>query len=82
MTCTPGGWGYAFRMLAVLLVPILLMVVACLLERFESHAVSEKQSPRIRPSRPTGPPALALVPGDGYGEQLPRESQGELRQAS
>lgn len=73
-------------MLAVLLVPILLMVVACLLERFESHAVSEKQSPRIRPSRPTGPPALALVPGDGYGygygEQLPRESQGELRRAS
>ncbi|GAA4928361.1 hypothetical protein [Actinomycetospora succinea] len=49
----------------VLLLPIVIMVVACLLERFEAHAVVGKPAPRVRRPLAIEPPApsLTLVPG-------------------
>jgi hypothetical protein len=54
----------------VVLVPIVLMAVACLLERFEARAVAPR--PQVRSRRPVpaaeiaepAVPALALVHGD------------------
>ncbi|MDD7940689.1 hypothetical protein PHK61_19880 [Actinomycetospora lutea] len=72
-------------LVVVVLLPIVIMVVTCLLERFEAHAVTEKPTPRVRrplpaaspaePAEPAEPaaPALALVPGAdaGAGEDRP-----------
>jgi hypothetical protein len=54
----------------VLLLPIVIMVVACLLERFEAHAVADRPAPRVRRPLAIEPsaPSLTLVPGeDGDG---------------
>lgn len=87
VTCAPGGWGYACHMLVVVvLLPIVLMVVACLLERFEAHAVAEKPAPRVRRPLAIEPsaPSLTLVPGeDEDGEVAPTPAaSAPLRAAS
>lgn len=67
MRCAPRGLGYDISMLAVVvLVPIAIMVIACLLERFEAHAVVGKAAPRARRPLAIEPPApsLTLVPGE------------------
>jgi hypothetical protein len=62
----------------VVLVPIVLMAVACLLERFEARAVAPR--PQVRSRRPVpaaeiaepaepAVPALALVHGDDEDEE-------------
>ncbi|MEJ2862665.1 hypothetical protein [Actinomycetospora flava] len=55
----------------VVLLPIVLMVVACLLERFEAHAVVGKPAPRVRRPLAIEPPApsLTLVPGDDEDDE-------------
>ncbi|MHC1557946.1 hypothetical protein ACR9E3_03270 [Actinomycetospora sp. C-140] len=63
----------------VVLVPIVLMIAACLLERFEAHATHVRPEVRARTPRPASPapgttpgPALALVPGtDQPGTDAP-----------
>ncbi|MEJ2888692.1 hypothetical protein [Actinomycetospora aeridis] len=47
----------------VLLLPIVIMVVACLLERFEAHATYVRPAERVRTPLPGGSatPALELV---------------------
>ena len=59
-------------LVVVVLVPIVLMVMACLLERFEAHTTRVRPATRTRRPVPgtatTGEPAapaLALVPGEG-----------------
>lgn len=49
----------------VLLLPIAIMIIACLLERFEAHAVVGKPAPRVRRPRAIAPPvpSLTLVQG-------------------
>ncbi|GLZ46022.1 hypothetical protein Acsp06_22070 [Actinomycetospora sp. NBRC 106375] len=54
----------------VVLLPIVLMIGACLLERFEAHATHVRPEGRAHTPRPATPapsatpvPALALVPG-------------------
>lgn len=78
VTHEPRSAGYAEHMLAVVVVlPIVLMISACLLERFEAHAT------RVRPTTPVrrpatvqraestqsasapAAPALSLVPATG-----------------
>ena len=63
-------------LVVVVLLPIVLILVACLLERFEAHAIAEKPAPRVRRPLPasatTGStvpatPTLALVPGADEG---------------
>jgi hypothetical protein len=52
VTHEPRSAGYAEHMLAVVVVlPIVLMISACLLERFEAHAT------RVRPTTPVRRPA-------------------------
>ena len=72
-TLTAPPPGYATFMLAVVvLLPIALMIGACLLERFEARATHVRPRMRARtpvpaspavPSAPAISPALALVPG-------------------
>jgi hypothetical protein len=56
----------------VILLPITIMLMACLLERFEAHATRmpattpPRPAGRRLPSAPTGP-SLALVPGSAAG---------------
>lgn len=59
-------------LVVVVLVPIVLMVMACLLERFEAHTTHVRPSARTRRPVPgtattdgSAAPPLALVPGDG-----------------
>ena len=64
-----GGPGYTTSMLAVvILVPIAIMVLACVLERFEARAVPTARAPRTSRAglrTPATAPAapLQLVPG-------------------
>jgi hypothetical protein len=64
----------------VVLVPIVLMAVACLLERFEARAVAPRPQVRSRrpvptaaPAEPAEPavPALALVHADDAADAAP-----------
>ena len=79
-----GGSGYTASMLAVvILVPIAIMVLACVLERFEARAVPTARAPRTSraglrtpATTPATAPAapLQLVPGeveDGEKDVLP-----------
>ena len=78
-----GGSGYTASMLAVvILVPIAIMVLACVLERFEARAVPTARAPRTSraglraPATPGHRPRtpLQLVPGeveDGEKDVLP-----------
>ena len=71
----------------VVLLPIVLMVVACLLERFEAHAVVGKPAPRARRPLAIEPPApsLTLVPGADDDEEpgpTAATSPARLRAAS
>jgi len=64
-----GRPGYTASMLAVvILVPIAIMVLACVLERFEARAVPTARAPRtsragLRTPAPAPATPLQLVPG-------------------
>jgi hypothetical protein len=89
-----GGSGYTASMLAVvILVPIAIMVLACVLERFEARAVPTARAPRTSRAglrTPAAAPAapLQLVPGsaeDGELDVLPEPAatpSAPLRRAS
>jgi hypothetical protein len=92
ITHDPRTPGYAAPMLAVvILLPITIMLMACLLERFEAHAT---RMPATTPPRPAGRPrssepggpALALVPGTARESDAPATMRDagdrELRRAS
>ena len=73
-----GGSGYTTSMLAVvILVPIAIMVLACVLERFEARAVPTARAPRTSRAglrTPATATPLQLVPGeveDGEKDVLP-----------
>ena len=72
------GSGYTASMLAVvILVPIAIMVLACVLERFEARAVPTARAPRTSRAglrTPVTATPLQLVPGeveDGEKDVLP-----------
>lgn len=92
-TCARTGWGYAWDMLAVVVIlPIAIILVVCLLERFEAHATSVPTAVRARRRAPVEPagPALKLVSHGDDTTRAPRAlSTGtddtgtrELRRAS
>ncbi|WP_328304376.1 hypothetical protein [Actinomycetospora sp. NBC_00405] len=77
----------------VILVPIAIMVLACVLERFEARAVPTARAPRtsragLRTPATTPAAPLQLVPGsadDGEQDVLPESAatpSGPLRRAS
>ena len=75
ITHGPGGSGYTASMLAVvILVPIAIMVLACVLERFEARAVPTARAPRtsrasLRTPAPAPATPLQLVPGTAEDDE-------------
>lgn len=70
-------------MVLAVLIPLIVMVVACLLERFEAHAASGESARRAARATRTALPSterprhLALVPGTG-GDLAPERSADPL----